>query len=109
MKHPWLMNQNRGGAVNPAVPLDPKTRDELRALMAKAIEAVHLRQSNGETGDERRAISHKDHRVTPQPQSDRLSEAIVAEASRSEPGKPATTVCDGRSRESVGFQTGRND
>lgn len=65
MKQLSLMNLNMDGDVEPAVPLDPKTRDELRALMPKAIEAVHLRQSNGETGDERRAISIEDHRATP--------------------------------------------
>ncbi len=65
MKQLSLMNLNTVGGLEPAVPLEPKTRDELRALMAKAIEAVHLRQSNGETADERRAIPHQDHRATP--------------------------------------------
>lgn len=61
MKQLWLMNVSMVGDAEPAVPLEPKTRDELRALMAKAIEAVHFRQSNGETTDERRAVSRKDH------------------------------------------------
>jgi hypothetical protein len=74
MRQLWLMNVSMLGDVGPAVPLDPKTRDELRGLMAKAIEAVHFRQSSGETGDERRTISHEDYRATPQPQGDCLSE-----------------------------------
>lgn len=61
MKQLWLMNPNVDGDVEPAVPLEQRTRDELRALMAKAIEAVHLGQSNGGTGDERRTKLHKDH------------------------------------------------
>jgi len=65
MKQLSFMNLNTAGDVEPAVPLEPKTRDELRALMAKAIEAVHLGQSNGETDDERNAIRHEDHRATP--------------------------------------------
>ena len=37
------------------------------------------------------------------------ADAIIAEASRSEPGKPTAAICDGRTSRAVGLHSSRND
>jgi hypothetical protein len=52
--------------MDPTIPLDPRTRDELLALMAAAIETVHINQEKGATKDER-LTADEDHRTPPWP------------------------------------------
>lgn len=62
----WLLDPIPARELEPAIPLDPRTRDELLALMATAIETVHINQAKGATKDERLA-ANEDHRTPPQP------------------------------------------
>ncbi len=66
MNQLWLLEPIPARELEPAIPLDPKTRDELLALMATAIETVHVNQAKGATKDARLAAD-EDHRTSSQP------------------------------------------
>jgi hypothetical protein len=62
----WLLKPIPAREIDPTIPLDPRTRDELLALMAAAIETVHINQEKGATKDER-LTADEDHRTPPRP------------------------------------------
>ena len=91
MKQRWLIKPHLANEPTRTLELDSPTRDELIILMATAIESVYLQHLNLKTKealtDERITAASQDHCGTPQPQSNCLPQAIVAEASRPESGK----------------------
>jgi hypothetical protein len=62
----WLLEPIPARELDPAIPLDPRTRDELLALMSTAIETVHVNQAKGATKDAR-LTANEDHRTSSQP------------------------------------------
>ncbi len=66
MNQLWLLDPIPARELDPAIPLDLRTRDELLALMATAVESVHVNQAKGATKDARLAAD-EDHRTPPQP------------------------------------------
>jgi hypothetical protein len=66
VKQLWLLEPIPARELGPAIPLDPRTRDELLALMAIAIETVHVNQAKGVAKDAR-LTANEDHRIPSQP------------------------------------------
>ena len=116
MQQLWLIEAAAVSESMPPLELDSRLHDELVVAMAAAIESMHFQQANLplETKDALTYVptittTSKDHSGAPQPQSDCLSQTVLAEASRAEPGKPAATICNGRTGQGVGIHASRND
>ena len=67
MKQLELAILNPLGDVASVVPLDPRVREELLALMTTAIVTAYLDQVDRGIANEQLSVLHKDHRSTPKP------------------------------------------
>ena len=67
MKQLELASLNPLEDVASVVPLDPRVREELLALMTTAIVTAYLDQVDRGIANEQLSVLHKGHRSTPKP------------------------------------------